>query len=450
MIKKLFRDARTVLIATTFASYILGLLRDRLFARTFGAGSELDAYQAAFLLPDFMLNFLVAGGLTAVFVPMYLEVRARHSERAESFARTVTTFFSLLMLATGIVLAVFAPVLSHLVAPGFTGEERALLVQLMRVLSFSPTIFAISNALGGVLIADGRFLTYGLSPVLYNGGIIIGTLVLSKNMGIMGVVWGTILGALLHLVIRIIEVKRFRFSLRPALNLRLPEFKPFFRLMIPKMFGHPVELATFWGYTAIASLLPAGSIAILNFARNFQSVPISLIGVSLATVSFSAMSASHAKGDKAAFTAEFKRTLWHVAVLGLAASVVMYFFSHLIISVLLGGKAFGPEAVSMTAAVLAAFVLSVPLECVNQQQARAFYALKNTTIPVAAGIANLILSVGAAWIFAQRFGIIGLPYGYMLGSIAKIAIQFALLPRQIRKFEGVYGNENEVSNIITK
>ena len=279
-----FRSPRAILVVTTFASYALGLLRDRLFARTFGAGQELDAYQAAFLLPDFLLNFLIAGGLAAAFVPLFLEAKTKDPKEAVCFARTTATVSALFMLAVGILLFLFAPSLTRLVAPGFSGEAQELLVRLMRVLAFSPTIFAASNALGGVLIAENRFLTYGLAPVFYNAGIIVGTFLLAPSLGIMGVAYGTIGGALLHLGVRLVELKKLHFPIRPALHIDLPQFIPFLRLALPKMFGHPAELATFWGFTALASTLGVGSIAILNFARNFQSVPISLIGISFATV----------------------------------------------------------------------------------------------------------------------------------------------------------------------
>src|SRR3989344_4736084 len=123
-----------------------------------------------------------------------------------------------------------------------------------------------------MLIAKKRFLFYGLSPVFYNLGIILGTLFLTPRFGIMGVAIGTLAGAFLHLLMRVIDslISGFRFKLN--FNFKTPEFKKTIKLMLPKMFGHPVELAMFWGFTIIASGLASGSVAVLSFARNFMSV----------------------------------------------------------------------------------------------------------------------------------------------------------------------------------
>lgn len=426
---------RGVLAATMFASYLLGLFRDRIFAQTFGAGTELDAYQAAFLLPDFMLNFLVAGGLASVFVPIFLETRTKDPARAEKFARTVPTLFTLLMLAVGVVLFFLAPYLSALVAPGFDDGGRLILIRLMRVLSFSPVIFALSNALGGLLIAEKRFVAYGLSPVFYNLGIILATVLFVERFGIMAVAFGTIAGAFLHLAVRIIDIKKQRLPLRPALHVRLPELRQFVRLMIPKMFGHPVELATFWGFTAIASTMAAGSIAVLNFARNFQSVPISLIGISFATAAFPVLADSAAARNRADFMGEFMRTAKHIAALSCVAAIGIFVLREFIISLFLGGGEFGKDAIAKTALLLGIFAFSIPLESVSHLLARAFYATKNTVLPVLISIAALAVSVGGAWIFVDDIGLAALPLWYAFGSLVKIATLAILFPRQARQIQ---------------
>ena len=434
IIAALFRKDRLALTGTAAASYVFGLFRDRLFARTFGAGQELDAYQAAFILPDFLLNFLIAGGLVAVFVPIFLEAKKEKPKEALAFARTITTVSTLLMFCVGVTIAFFAHPLARLVAPGFTATQTELLANLMRVLAFSPTIFAASNAVGAMLVAEQRFFTFGLSPVLYNLGIIVGTLTLAPYFGIMGVAYGTLAGALLHLAIRSIEVYKLRYPLRPALYVQLPQLREFIKLMIPKMFGHPVELATFWGFTMIASMLASGSVAILNFARNFQSVPISLVGISFATVSFSMLSQAQAEKNMEQFRAEYQKTFIHIAILSLLAAAAIWVLREFIIALFLGGGAFTAAAVHETAKLLGWFALSIPLEAVSHLQARAFYALKNTTLPVYAGVANLALSVGCAWLLLPHYGLVALPLGYAIGSLTKVTLLAALLPKRMKAY----------------
>ncbi len=183
-----------VLAGTTFLSYALGLVRDRLFAQGFGAGASLDSYNAAFLVPDFIFNVLVASGIAAAAVPLFMELRRR--SRSEAYAYMSSLLFTAVgvMVVVALIILVCAPALSVIVAPGLSAEAHALMARLMRVLALSPILFAASNALGALLVAERRFLGYGLSPVFYNVGIIFGVLFLAPLWGVMGVAWGTVLG----------------------------------------------------------------------------------------------------------------------------------------------------------------------------------------------------------------------------------------------------------------
>ena len=421
-----------VLAATTFGSYLLGLLRDRTFAQTFGASTALDAYNAAFLVPDLLFNVLVASGIAAAFVPIFTEILRRDHEAADQYTASILTAASSTMAVIGIVLFLFADSAAQLVAPGLSPEGRTLTAQLMRVLAFSPILFAASNTLGAFLVARGRLLFYGLSPMLYNAGIIAGTLLLAPRFGIHGVVIGTLAGATLHLAIRAVDAARCGFRFRPTFAFGTQEFRRTIALMVPKMFGHPVELATFWGFTAIASTLPSGSIAVLNFARNFQSVPVSVIGIAVGTAIFPLL--AQAATDRS--PEQFRRMLISASLLILLASSAAALFAFVIreplIALLLGGRAFDAEAVRRTAIVFGAFTLAIPTEALSQLLARAFYATKNTTIPVALSVLSLLFAVGGAWFTTPALGLLALPLAFAAGSAVKTLALSLLLPRRIR------------------
>ena len=156
----------------TFAAYAAGLVRDRMFARTYGAGTELDAYNAAFVLPELLLDVLVASGLTAPFVPVFTTLRARRTRRAAPrFAQTVLTLAVLVMSVDvprpARARAGDAPRSSSRAS---TREEQALYVELFRMMLVTPILFAASITLGEVLVAERRFLFYALAPILYNVG----------------------------------------------------------------------------------------------------------------------------------------------------------------------------------------------------------------------------------------------------------------------------------------
>jgi putative peptidoglycan lipid II flippase len=422
-----------VLAVLTLGSYVLGLVRDRTFAHTFGASRTLDAYNAAFILPDFMFNILVASGIAAAFVPIFMDILKVNHDKAEEYINTVLTVAIGIMTVIAFALIIFAGSASRIVAPGFSPEDQAIVAMVLRILAISPIIFAASNALGALLVAKHKFFFYGLSPLLYNTGVILGTIFLVPRFGIMGVAYGTIGGALFHFIIRLFGTWSADFKLRFKLAVKTAEFKRTIKLMIPKMFGHPVELATFWGFTAIASTLTPGSIVILNFARNFQSVPVSIIGIAIATAVFPSL--AQAASDKSAtqFRDTLKSSFWLIFFTSLIAAVIIFVIREPLVSIVLGGKAFGPDAVKQTAMVLGFFALAIPSEASSQLIARAFYATKNTFIPVVFSIVSFVVAVGGGYMLTPGLGIIALPITFAAASAVKLILLMILLPSRLNK-----------------
>ena len=423
-----------LLAVLTFGGYAMGLVRDRIFARTFGAGTELDAYNAAFVLPELALDVLVAGGLTAPFVPIFLGLRggADGDRAADEFGQTILTLAVVVMAIASAILFVLAPVTVSVIAPGFqSAADRDLYTGLFRVMCVTPVIFAASIALGEVLVADRRFLFYGLAPLLYNGGIVAGSVVFAGSLGIYGAALGAVLGALLHLGIRIVGIRRTRFRIRARLAVRTAAVREFIELMLPKMASHPVDPLTFLYFTALATRFGAGNVSAVSFARNFQSVPVSLIGVSIAVAAFPILSAAAASGDRPGFVRVLVTNLATTAILTGGAAIGLFALSRVVISVLLGGGAFDTEDVTLTAGLLAAFAVSIPLESLTHLLARAFYATHNTIIPVLASVTALAVIVVTGEVLAPELGVTSIPIAFTAGSLTKVAILAVLVRTRI-------------------
>jgi len=407
-----------VLAATTLGSYLMGFGRDRIFAQTFGASTNLDAYNAAFLVPDFAFNLLVASGIAAAGVPLFVGLSKRGRQEGEAYINGLLMVAVVMMAVMGVVVFLTAPELAQLVAPGLGDEARVLVARLIRVLAWSPILFAASNALGAMLVAQRRFLFYGLSPIFYNVGIIGGALWLAPNWGIVGVAYGTLGGAGLHLLMRLVDAWRNGWQFDWRWRMPAGMMKRTIRLMAPKVLGHPVEMATFWVFTGLASLLAPGSITVLNFARNFQSVPVSVLGITMATAVFPVL-AEAALGKQAELRRLFTRTGLTVGGLAVAAALVMFLARRPLVQILLGGGAFDEVAVATTAAVLGVFTLAIPTESLNHLLARVFYARQNTVIPVVFSLVSLVVAGTSAYFLIDKMGIVGLPLGFFWGSLAK-------------------------------
>lgn len=411
-----------LLSGLTFAAYVMGLVRDRTFARTFGAGSELDVYNAALILPELVLDVLVIAGLSSAFVPVYAKLKHEGGDQTQGFARTVLTVSVVVMAVAVGILFLLAAQTVDLVAPGFSAEQRAEYVGLFRVMCITAIIFAASFALGEMLVVRQRFLTYGLAPVMYNLGIVIGTVALSPQLGIMGAAIGTVFGALMHLGVRIAEMTRTDFRYRPSFTVRTSGFREYLRLSIPKAIAQPIEPLTFLFFTSVASTLAVGSISSISFARNFQSVPVALIGIAFAVTAFPVMSAAAADGDRRRFARLVVTNLITITVLTVVAAIGLWLVGGFAIDLFLGGEAFDADDVATTTLLLGAFALSVPLEAATHLLARAIYSTRNTIIPVTASVAALIVTVTAVNALLDEHGVVALPLGFAIGLAVKVAV----------------------------
>jgi putative peptidoglycan lipid II flippase len=431
-----FLPAGGVLLSVLlFGNYAMGLLRDRIFARTFGASAELDAYNAAFVLPELLLDVLVASGLAAPFIPIFLQLRGDEPARANQFGQTILTGAVLVMTAVSAVLFVFAPQTTALIASGFTDDpqQQELYTSLFRVMLVTPIIFAASLSIGDVLLAERRFVTYGLAPLLYNAGIIIGTVAFSEAVGIYGAAIGAVLGALLHLAIRLVGLRGTGF--RPTFRLEsTPAVGEFVRLMLPKMISHPVEPMTFLFFTSVASTMAEGSVSSVSFARNYQSAAVSIVGVGFALAAFPTLSTAYAAADRRGFLTSLFRNLTTIVTLTTAAAIVLFALSTFMVDFFLGGGAFDAQDVATTALILSAFTISIPLESVTHLLSRAIYATHHTLLQVFSSLAGLGVTVVVTLLLVPSTGIVAIPLGFAIGQAVKVALLAVSLAVRLRAF----------------
>lgn len=428
-------EGAAVLSVLIFGSYVMGLVRDRIFARTFGAGSELDAYNAAFVLPELLLDVLVEAGLAAPFIPIFLRLRSRGDGReGDAFARAILTGAVAVMGTAALLMFVFAEATTALIAPGFTGSQRELYVSLFRVMLVTPILFAASLTLGQVMLAEQRYFWYGIAPLLYNAGIILGAVAFT-DLGIYGPAIGAVIGALLHLGSRFIGLRHSRFRIGFGATYRTASVREFVRLMLPKMVSHPVEPMTFLFFTSVASTLAAGSVTAISFARNFQSVPVSLIGVAFALAVFPALSVAHATDDRRGFLRLLRTNLASITLLTTAAAVALALVGELAIRLLLGGGAFDADDVALTSAVLAAFAISIPFESLAHLLSRAIYATRHTLLQVVASLAGLGIIVLATQLLLPGLGILAIPIGFAIGQAGKVLLLGLALAVRLRGWQ---------------
>jgi putative peptidoglycan lipid II flippase len=433
LIDGIFPRGALILSFLSFAYFIAGIVRNRIFANTYGAGPELDAYNAAFRIPEIALDVLVAAGLTAPFVPIYSALRRDDEGAANGFGRSVLTGAVLVMIVAVVLILLAAPWLATTIGAGFDAETQELYITLLRINCLAQILFAASICLGEVLVANRRFLFYALAPILYTAGIIGGTLVgRATDLGIVATAWGAVAGAVLHLGIRGIGILRTSFRPWPAFRFRTSAFREFIRLMLPRMVSHPIEPAIFAYFTALASTIVVGGVTTVNFALDYQVVPVSLIGIAFSLAVFPTLSAAYADGDRAAFRSVLGRNVVTIGGLTALAAIALFIGAPVLVEVLLGGGEFGPEEVATTATIVAAFALSVPFDALAYPLSRGLYATHDTIRQVGASFAGFGVVIGTSTVLAPSLGLLAIPIGYALGMIVKDALLSMFLVRRVR------------------
>jgi putative peptidoglycan lipid II flippase len=431
-----------VLSVLSVGYIVAGLVRNRVLASTFGAGPELDAYNAAFRIPEIAINILVGAGLSAPFVPIYTRLlldgdadlvrRDRIAARAEAFGQTVLTAAVAAILVALVLLFVGAGWIGETVWSGFDPPSRALYTDLLRINCLALLMFAASMVVGEILVAHRRFLSYGLAQILYTVGITVGAFVLGPTLGVAGAAWGAVGGAALHLAARSIGVVRTGFRPRPRLAIRTSEFGEFVRLMLPRMLSYPIDPVMTTYLTVLAVGVGAGTASALSFVLDYQFAPVQVIAISFSLAAFPVLSAAWAEGDGPGFRRVFVRNIVAIAGLTSLAGLAAALLARPLVERLLGGGRFDADAVTLTAGLLVAFAVTIPIDSLSYPLSRALYATHNTIWQVAGSLLGLAALVASAQLFVPALGAAGIAAAYATGGLVKLVVLAAALAPRLR------------------
>lgn len=416
---KSISSASLILAVSSLFSAVLGLLRDRLLAGTFGAGSDLDVYYSAFTVPDFIALILIFGAISAAVIPIFSGYLVKSKNEAwEYFSNLINVFLGFL-IAVCVVLIIFTPFIVSLTAPGFSGQKKDLAILLMRIMFLSPIILGVSNMISGVLQIFHRFLVTAIAPLLYNLGIIIGILFFVPRFGLQGLAWGVVLGGVLHLLIQLPALFFSGFKFKLKFNYKDPGFVKTVKLMAPRSLGLGAGQLNTIATTAIASTLLAGSIAVFNFANNLSSILVTAIAASVSTASFPSMSMAFLKDEGDEFLRKFSSIFRQIIFLTIPISLLLLILRAQIVRVVLGVGKFDWADTKLTTACLGILALNLIAQSLILFLSKTFYAAHNTKIPaVISGLTvafNIILSLLLVWLVRFYAG-----FSFFLQSLLRL------------------------------
>ena len=425
-----------IIAGASIISRLLGLIRDRLLASTFGASDILDTYYAAFRVPDLIFNILVLGALSSAFIPIFLKYwKSGESEESKKEAWLITNsilnILMVILILLGIIFFIFAPQVISLITPGFSPEKQMETANLTRIMLFSIFLFGISNIFSSVLNSFRKFLSYAIAPIMYNVGIVIGIIFLYPSFGIQGLAWGVVLGAFLHMLIQLPATLKTGYRYQWIFNWRHEGVKKMAKLILPRTFGLAIAQINQLVITIVASTLMAGSIAVFSLANNLQSFPINVFGVSLAIAAFPLMSSAFAEENKEKFVIHFSVTLRRVLFLIIPASVLILLLRAQIVRVILGSGAFDWQDTYLTAQTLGFFALSLFAQSLIPMLARSFYAHQDTKTPVKISVFSLIINIIGSVILGQTMGVTGLALSFSISNIINMVLLVCALRSKI-------------------
>lgn len=443
MTKTSVGGAAVLLGVASLTSRLVGILRDRLLSATFGAGTELDIYYAAFRIPDIVYGMVVGGLVTAGFIPVFTRYLGSDASPTrgvnERAARLVDVLLSLLgaILALAAVVGLFAaPSFVPIITPGFGPEEMERAVFLTRIMFLSPIFLGLSNVFGGILQTKRRFLVFAFAPVLYNVGILLGTFLLAPRFGIIGPTVGVVSGAFLHLLVQIAACRDAGYRFRFVWDRSHEGVLQIAKLMLPRLASLGSAQINVLIVTGIASTMSAGSIAIFTLANNLQQFPISIIGVSFGAAAFPLITELAASGKHRDFAQAIARATSHILFLIIPATVLMLLLRAQIVRVVLGAGRFDWEATVATADALAFFSLSLFSQALWPLIVRACFALEDTLSPLYAVIAGVVLERLVAWaLVANGMGVAALALASSVGSVLVILWIWFAVRRKVGSLE---------------
>ena len=442
--------AATILAGSTLLSSLLGFFRDRLLNSAYmpsengalaGYPVGLDAYTAAFMVPDFMFAVLVSGALSVTFIPVFNERWVKgNKQSAWQISSSMINFMALITMAASMLIIIFAdPLMKYLIAPGLSESGHALAVSMMQVIAVNPFIFAVAAVIASIQQAVGRFMFCALAPMLYNVGIIIGTVWFTGGVnlfgwqifdgGIMGVALGVVLGSFLQLIVSAVGLAGLGFDYNFKIYWRNKGFRKVLSLLPARSVDQGMDYVVSLVEVNLASRLVDGTVRAYQQALTLHMMPINLIGVAISNAAFPQLTEHLGEGRNDLFQKDLRSLLRIIFWMALPVSVVIFFTRGYVVHFIRNG---GNQLI---AGILGCLVVAILFRTIYHMAARAFYARQDTKTPLYISIFSITLNIILAIVLSMvlKMGAYGLAWAQSTVAVLEVVVLLAVMNRQMPK-----------------
>lgn len=428
-----------ILGSATMLSRIMGMVRDMVVSRLFGAGMATDAFFAAFQIPNMLRRFFAEGALTSAFVPTFSSTLTNDGEeRARELANTCFSLLTVIMAAVTVAGMAFSPYIVGLMYPGFheIPEKFELTVTLNRMMF--PYIFFISLVAlcMGILNTLRHFFTPAISTVFLNISMIVAALFMRPlfDAPIMALAAGVLIGGLIQLVMQLPVLWKKGYPVRPNFNFSCPEVRRIALLMVPSTFGVGVYYLNITVSAILASLLPQGSVSFLYYAQRLFEFPQGIFTVSVAQAVLPTMSRQAAEGDLQAMKETLAFGLRLTLFITIPAMAGLMVCATPIFSLIFMGGAFDYSQAVNSAQALIYYSIGLSFVALTRVLAPAFYALKDTKTPVWTAFAAFLLNLACSLALMGPLKHGGLALATTLSTCGNMLMLLWFLRRKIGPF----------------
>ncbi len=433
---RVLANASLILTVAALASRLLGWIRLLVIGSQFGATAQLDAYFAAFRIPDAIFQLVVAGALSAALIPVFSSYRAREDEKeAWRLASSVINLVLVALAVFSAIMAILAPWVVPIIAPGFDAPTTALTVRLTRLMLLSPVFVGMGAVVSGLLNSYGRFGVPALAPLAYNLAIIAAAVVLAPLLGVEGLAIGVVIGSILHLAIQLPQLRKVGQGYDLSIGLRHPGVRQVAWLMGPRLLGLAAGQANFIVSTVLASNLGVGSVTAYNYAFQLSQIPVGVLGVSVAVALFPTFSRDAALGHITEIRRQLSTSLRILIFLAAPLTAAMIVLARPIAAVFFQYGLFSSEAADRTASALAFFSIGLTGHIVVHVLTRAFYAMQDTRVPVLWAIVAVAINVPLMAILSGPMGVEGLALALSISASLEVVGLIWALRRRIDSIE---------------
>jgi putative peptidoglycan lipid II flippase len=412
-------------------SRALGWLRLVVIANLPVERAELDAYFAAFRIPDLIYQLVAAGAIGSALIPVLTGLIHEGDEgRASRLVSSVLNAMLIALTLLGVLVFIFAPQIVPWMVPGFDEATTETTVRLTRIMVASPILLALGAVASAVLNTRGRFFAASMAPVLYNGAIIAAALLLAPVMGIDALAVGVVIGAVLFLAAQVRPLTRW-LRYEPIVDRADAAVRRVVRLLVPRALALGASQITFVVNTLLATFVAVGAVTIYTIATTIFIIPVGVMGMPMAFVLLPPLSRAVAAGDIRQFGALLVGGLRLLVYVMLFLSAVGIVLSRQIVELLFGYGAFDAQALDLTAGTLAIMLGGLAGNALCLLLARAFFSHQDTTTPLLGVVLCVTVNVAVSLATVGQLGLLGLALGVMLGDWAEAIFLVVMIWRRV-------------------